>query len=324
MRRMLRLRKWIAAAVVAAALLPAGFANAAAPLRSNPNTLPKGNVRNQYEQGARAYEGADYAKAGKLWGELLGKIPETPASRTMRASLVIDAMSAYQAAYDASGDVKQLQAGMDAYYAYFKSYRDAHGSTNIPEPVVEARFVMKENLTQAQAGGTSGGGTNAGGTNGGGTNGDEPGGQNGGSTGAGGTSGGAGGGTNATAAGNGKPGRGDRGEPSPGTPLIASGAVLIALGAGASSMIAVGAVEGARARQDQKLPGYSDTQRMNIDHRGRSMNSLLIAGAVVTPVFVLTGISLIAVGAAKRHKAQLAVAPSVSPKFTGVVLRGRF
>jgi hypothetical protein len=318
------LRRWIAAAVIAAALVPSGFANAAAPLRSNPSTLPKGDVRSKYEQGARAYEGADYAKAGKLWNELLGKLPETPSSRTMRASLVIDTMSAYQAAYEAGGDIAMLKAGMDAYYGYFKAYRDAHGSTNIPEPVVEARFVMKEALEHAEAGGNrpNDGKTGTGGTNGGG-NANANGTDNGG-TAAGGTNGN--GSAEGKRAANGKPkrGRGDRGESDSATPLIASGAVLLALGAGASSMIAVGAVEGSRARQDQKLPGYTEAQRMNIDQRGRSMNSLLIAGAVVTPVLVLSGISLIAVGAAKRHKAQIAVAPSVSRKFTGIVLRGRF
>lgn len=320
------LRRWIAAAVIAAALVPSGFANAAAPLRSNPSTLPKGDVRNKYEQGARAYEGADYAKAAKTWADLLGKLPETPASRTMRASLVIDTMSAYQAAYEAGGDIAMLKAGMDAYYGYFKTYRDAHGSTNIPEPVVEARFVMKEALEHAEVGGNKNGNNGGtGGSNGGGTangNGTDNGGGAG--TSAGGTSGnGSAGGTSA-AGGKRKPGRGDRGERDPATPLIASGAVLLALGAGASSMIAVGAVEGSRARQDQRLPGYSESQRMNIDQRGRSMNSLLIAGAVVTPVLVVSGISLLAVGAVKRHKAQLAVAPAVSPKFTGIVLRGRF
>ncbi|HWB76060.1 MAG TPA: hypothetical protein VG755_13920 [Nannocystaceae bacterium] len=316
------LRRWFAAAVIAAALGPSGFATAAAPLRSNPSTLPKGDVRNKYEQGARAYEGADYAKAGKQWAELLGKLPETPSSRTMRASLVIDTMSAYQAAYEANGDIAMLKAGMDAYYGYFKAYRDAHGSTNIPEPVVEARFVMKEALEHAEAGGnqpnngTNGsGGTNGGGnTNGTGTDG----------TSAGVTNGNGSAGNNNAANAKPKRGRGDRSESDSATPLIASGAVLLALGAGASSMIAVGAVEGSRARQDQKLPGYSESQRMNIDQRGRSMNSLLIAGAVVTPVLVLSGISLIAAGAVKRHKAQIAIAPSVSTKFTGIVLRGRF
>lgn len=315
-------QRWIAAAVIAAALVPSGFANAAAPLRSNPSTLPKGDVRNKYEQGARAYEGADYAKAAKLWAELLGKLPETPSSRTMRASLVIDTMSAYQAAYEANRDIALLKAGMDAYYGYFKAYRDAHGSTNIPEPVVEARFVMKEALEHAEAGGNepSNGNTGTGSTSGGGNangNGTD-------GTSAGGTNGNGGAGGKSAANGKPKRGRGDRSESDSATPLIASGAVLLALGAGASSMIAVGAVEGSRARQDQKLPGYSESQRMNIDQRGRSMNSLLIAGAVVTPVLVLSGISLIAAGAVKRHKAHIALAPSVSRRFTGIVLRGRF
>jgi hypothetical protein len=41
---------------------------------------------------------------------------------------------------------------LDIYYAYFKSYRDVHGSTNIPKVVVEQRFVMKDALAQDLAG----------------------------------------------------------------------------------------------------------------------------------------------------------------------------
>ncbi|MFO0631612.1 MAG: hypothetical protein U0168_02040 [Nannocystaceae bacterium] len=100
--------------------------------------------------------------------------------------------------------------------------------------------------------------------------------------------------------------------------------MMLALGVGATAMIGVGAVEGARARDDQKLPGYSDDQRMRIDQRGRSMNALLISGAVLAPVLAVTGISLIAVGAKNKRKAQLAIAPAVTQRYAGVVLRGRF
>ncbi len=109
-----------------------------------------------------------------------------------------------------------------------------------------------------------------------------------------------------------------------GTTLIATGAVLLALGVGATAMIGIGAIEGKRAREDGKLPGYSDEQREGIDKRGRSMNWLLIAGAVTAPVLAIAGISLVVVGAKSKRKAQLALAPSVTRRFAGVVLRGRF
>jgi hypothetical protein len=111
-----------------------------------------------------------------------------------------------------------------------------------------------------------------------------------------------------------------------GTPLIAAGAAVLALGAGASSMIAVGAIEGQRAREDQKTPGFSDEQRTRIDQRGRSMNALFIAGLVTTPVLVATGAALIGVGAKRRrdHRGVAAVTPTFGRSFVGVAIKGRF
>jgi hypothetical protein len=93
---------------------------------------------------------------------------------------------------------------------------------------------------------------------------------------------------------------------------------------GSTAMIGIGAVEGNRAREDQKLPGYTPEQRANIDRRGRSMNNLLIAGAVTAPVLSVAGIALVIVGAKKKKETHIAIAPSISTRLTGIVIRGRF
>ena len=316
------IRRWIVASSLATTLMASGLAQAAGTLRTVPSQLDKSEAT-KYGEGKRAYDKGSYAAAGKTFAGLLGRVPESPANRSIRASLVLDTMAAYQAAYESGGDVAMLRAGMDAYYDYFRAYRDAHASTNIPEPVVEARFVMKEALGHAEAAGnrnngtTNNGTTNNGTTNNGNPSDTTP--------------------TNAPtdAPNNGTPSNSNNARggsrsastddvPKSGTTLVATGAVLIALGVGATAMIGIGAVEGKRARSDQKLMGYSDEQRTDIDRRGRSMNTLLIVGAVTAPLLALTGVSLVVVGATQKRKAQLAIAPSLTTKFAGVMLRGRF
>lgn len=312
------LRQWLVAAAVAVTMASTGSVHAAGALRTVPAQLEKAEA-SKYAEGKRAYEKQDYATAGKTFTALLGRVPESPANRTIRASLVLDAMAAYRAAYEGSGDVAMLRSGMDAYYGYFRAYRDAHGSSNIPESVVEARFVMKEALERAQSGKPNDGTPNDGTPNDGTPNNGTP---------------------NDGRPSNGTPNDGtpNDGTPSngvavhastddaakPGTTLIATGAVLLVLGLGSTALIGIGAVNGKRAREDQKAPGFSPDQRSEFDRRGRTANTMLIAGAVVAPVLAIAGVSLIAVGATNKRKARLAVSPSVSSRFAGVVVRGRF
>jgi hypothetical protein len=296
------MRRFLIAATMAVAMMGSSVAEAAPRLRTVPAQLDKADEK-KYGDGRSAYEKGDYGSAAKTFSGIMNHVPESAANRTIRASLVLVIMAAYQAAYEGSGDIAMLKAGMDAYYNYFRAYRDAHASTNIPESVVDARFVMKEALGHAEANKNGGTTTN---TNGGTT-----------------TTGNSGNEAAAKPASGGAAGSTDDSQSSS-TTLIASGAVLLALGVGATAMIGIGAVEGKRAREDGKLPGYTDEQRDGIDKRGRSMNSLLIAGAVTAPVLAIAGISLVVVGAKSKRKAQLALAPSVTRRFAGVVLRGRF
>ncbi len=317
MRRMHRLRparQWLVAAVVAASLVLPGAAQAAGTLRTQTAQLERADAT-RYTAGKQAWDRQDFAAAAKTFEALLGRVAESPANRTIRASLVLDTMAAYRAAYERGGDVAMLRAGMNAYYGYFKTYRDTHASTNIPEAVVEARFVMKEALAHAESGGRR----KAAGSGPAQPAATEP------------------AAAEPTAAepaaaeparGAGSSGRGafstDDPRP-PGTTLIATGAVLVALGVGATAMIGVGAVNGKRARADQKLPGYTPEQRDRIDRRGRMMNTLLIAGAVTAPVLAVAGITLVAVGVAKKKRASgLAFAPEITGRYAGITVRGRF
>jgi len=85
--------------------------------------LEKGNEK-KYGEGKRAYDEGEFGSAAKTFSEIMNHVPESPTNRTIRASLVLDIMAAYQAAYEGSGDIAMLKAGMDAYYGYFRAYRD--------------------------------------------------------------------------------------------------------------------------------------------------------------------------------------------------------
>ena len=306
----------LAAVLVAAAMVGApALASAAPALRTSAAAVPSGAARDGYAKGRTSYDAGEYAAAGRTWAALLNEVPEMARNRGLRAGIILDTITAYRAAYDETGDVAHLEAALDNYYRYFETYRDTYSSPNIPRPVVDARFALKDAIAAAKRSDSNAAPTDSGGSNesGAGPNPSTP-----------------------PAAGSPPPPPNPNqttlghsfstadSPKSPRTPLIASGAVLIALGAGASSMIAVGAVEGQRAREDQKLPGYTDEQRDRIDRRGKSMNSLLIAGAVITPALIGTGIALLAVGLTKPRNPRTTAQPTVTRHYAGLTLTTHF
>ena len=117
------LRQWLVAAAVAVTMASTGTVHAAGALRTVPSHLEKADA-SKYAEGKRAYEKQDYAAAGKTFTALLGRVPESPANRTIRASLVLDAMAAYQAAYEGSGGPFFL--GPKPSYADFHWFPWAH------------------------------------------------------------------------------------------------------------------------------------------------------------------------------------------------------
>lgn len=312
------LRSWMAATLAAATLLSvADTANAAsfAPT-TRPAALPDGAVGKRYAAGVEAFEAERFEEAGQAWADVLDQIPETPRNRSVRAAVVVDAMSAYQEAYEAGGDSDHLQTALETYYRYFSVYEETYDSPNIPKEVVQARFALRGTIEQAQAaradaqaeGTTTSAGSSTSSSSATSTQDPAPA-----------PSDPSSGGTVAISTSRGK--QVDRS----GTPLIAAGAAVLAVGVGASSMVAVGAVEGQRARDDSKTPGYTDEQRDAIDRRGRTMNAVFISGLVTTPILIGTGAALLGVGVRRHRRARLtAVMPKVRGNFVGLTIKGQF
>ncbi len=307
-------------------LAAAAPALAAAPLQANGASVPKGPTQDRYRKGRIAFDAGRFEEAGQAWADVLDQVPESARNRGLRSKLILDVMSAYRAAYEQSGDVAMLERGLEHYFRYFAVYKETYQSPRIPREVVVARYDLKSMIDEAKKGSPQAAGDD-------------------GETGESSENGQTEESTAGEPVSEGSSTREEGGAPVEptrssgarmevsgggpkdrnGTPLIAAGATVLALGVGASSMIAVGAIEGQRAREDQKMPGFTEEQRDRIDQRGRSMNGLLIAGLVTTPVLVATGAALLAVGAKRRRdRGVAAVSPTFGRSFAGVVVRGRF
>ena len=313
-----RVGTWTGRLVAAAVLVCAApaIASAAPALNSTAKQMPKSASRD-YKTGQAAYDSGKYSEAGQSWANALDKIPEEPKHQGKRADLILDVMVAYTEAYRQSGDVAELEAGLEHYFRYFGVWKSAYGNPRIPRAVVDARYELRDLINDAKAEDNGGAAAAAAGAPAGpnedpaGDNEDPPpgtdaederGSEDPGSTdSANSDAAPAGQGNSSGSEANVSVSGGSQGDRA-GTPLIAAGAAVLAIGVGASSMIAVGSIEGKRAREEQHTPGLTDEQLATIDKRGKTMNSLFIAGLVVTPVLVGGGAALLGVGVSRSRK----------------------
>jgi len=109
----------------------------------------------------------------------------------------------------------------------------------------------------------------------------------------------------------------DRPDPNAGRGLIIGGAAMTGLGVASSAIWIAGVAIGSRATgevEDSVLPSDEEARIESIGS-GKTANTLVVAGAVVSGVLVTTGVALLVVGLKKRKNARsrLACAPSVSP-----------
>jgi hypothetical protein len=123
-----------------------------------------------------------------------------------------------------------------------------------------------------------------------------------------------------------------------GNGLIVGGSVVTFLGVGALAMLIIGGVRGKRADEDhtaaQALPDTDPDKETAIDRalfEGKQGNQLLIAGAVLAPLLLGGGITMLVFGIRKkqqaardRARAGAMMTPTFGRGFAGVAIRGRF
>ena len=124
-----------------------------------------------------------------------------------------------------------------------------------------------------------------------------------------------------------------------GNGLIIGGAVVTALGIGALVMVPVGSIRGNEAEEafneaqaildvDPDDPqALTDRERAEFD--GQQANAILIAGAVLFPLLLAGGATMIAFGVkakmrSRRSAAKLQLTPSLGRRSVGFSLSGKF
>jgi len=120
-----------------------------------------------------------------------------------------------------------------------------------------------------------------------------------------------------------------RGEAKAANNLIISGAVVTALGGVGVGIATAGMVMGAGANDLSELEDDDFNGRRDQFDRGRTGNTLAIAGGVTAGVLVPVGVALLAVGIIRKKKAsedtaRVRLSPVVDPRQPGLVLTGRF
>ncbi|MDC0675164.1 hypothetical protein [Nannocystis radixulma] len=123
-------------------------------------------------------------------------------------------------------------------------------------------------------------------------------------------------------------------EPTPAKPwkgLAIGGGVMIGLGVGAAVVAGVGGARGRSLEQEFDAPGNMCSLDMpspdcqGLLDRGKSANSMAIAGAVLAPLLAGAGVALLVVGLKRRGQAnKTSFAPALGPGFAGISLRGSF
>ncbi|MGH1346453.1 MAG: hypothetical protein ACRBN8_33110 [Nannocystales bacterium] len=263
---------------------------------------PKGQ-RTAYIRGKQAAQRDDAEGAVEAWGGVLNATPESIKTRRFRMNLVVDTVYVALDAHTRQPNRPLLERALDIYYAYFSAYEAQYGNPNIPRPVVNARFDLKAALETAERAAPP---VEVAET------------------------------TQQTAP---EPParqpesdgsasiRLSTSDRSDGVGLLIAGGVTMAVGAGLTSLIAVGAINGKQTREDLDNPAYSAEQRSRIDAEGKKANTMFIAGLISAPIALATGAVLVGLGAKRRvdsRRGYAHVAPAVSRSFAGLQIQGRF
>ena len=294
-------------AVLLAAAIVAGVpgVTAAAPATApEPAADPLDDAQKLYDRGKAKFETADYADAIELWTEAYAIVPETPESNQIKVLLIYNIAAAREKQFEVSRDPAELRQAAILLQSFEDSITALYGEGPEAEAerakVQERRAAIEVRLREAEAAqAREDEGEGEGEGEGEPTTPPEP--------------------TTPDDGGE-APVRGGRG-------LVIGGAVAAGLGVGGLGLMAAGLGMGARTNDIADLePGDIDGRRDRFD-RGRTGNTLAIAGGVAGGVLLVAGAVLLGIGvprltAGKRGTVALVPAPLRSG--TGLVLHGRF
>jgi len=289
------------AVLLAAALAGAdpGTALATAP---EAQVDPLDDAQRLYDRGKAKFETADYADAIELWTEAYAMVPEAAESSQIKVLLIYNIATAREKQFEVSRDPGQLRQAAILLQSFEQSIPVLYGEGEEAEAervkVREKLAALEARLREHEAAQGDGDGDE----------GEEP--------------------TEPTTEvePTTTPDEGD--EPAPGgRGLVIGGAVAGALGVGGLALMAAGLGMGARANDISDLPPDDIGGRRDRFDRGRTGNTLAIAGGVAGGVLLATGAVLLGIGLSRLRAGRsgnVALGPAPLRGGAGLVLHARF
>lgn len=266
---------------------------------------PLADAQQLYDRGRAKFETADYRAAIELWTEAYTNVPDGPEGNQVKVLLIYNLATAREKAFDVSRDPAELRQAQILLRNFEQSIDALYGEgeeADTERAKVHARIeALDQRLAEheaAQAEGTPDEGTDEP---------DEP--------------------VEPVPAptpppteeiGEDEPASGRRG-------LVIGGAVTAGLGVAGLGVMAAGLAMGAGANDISGLmPEDVDGRRAQFD-RGRTGNTLAVAGGVAGGALLITGAVLLGLGMRRGARAHaVAVVPAVAPGHGALVLRAQF
>ena len=291
------------AALLAAALTGAGPGPTALAAAPEAPTDPLADAQRLYDRGKAKFETADYADAIELWTEAYALVPETPESSQIKVLLLYNLATAREKQFEVSRDPAELRKAAILLQSFEESIATLYGEGEEAEAerakvqeklaAVEARLRAHEAMQAPVDDGDD--------------DGDEP--------------------TGPTTDVESTPPEEGEEPARAGRGLVIGGAVAAGLGVGGLALMAAGLGMGARANDISDLePDDIDGRRDRFD-RGRTGNTLAIAGGVAGGVLLVTGAVLLGIGLSRTRAGRastVALVPAPLRGGSGLVLHGRF
>ncbi len=255
---------------------------------------PLAAAESLYNKGRASFETADYLKAIELWTEAYGLVDDTPENAAIKAALIYNIASAQEKAYDIDTDVAHLRQAAVLLETYARSVPAMYGDgpdadaelEKVQTRLDELQARIEEAETRAEEDQPK----------------DEP---------------------------DVLPPLDTEPEPArepdrTAKPLIISGAVIAGLGLGGLGIMAAGLAMGNAANDVSGLDPEQPAERRDQFDRGRTGNTLALAGGIAGGVLLAGGAVLIGLGVKRKNTGSVAVAPFGSRGQAGVRVVGRF
>lgn len=263
---------------------------------------PLAGAQTLYDKGRAKFETADYPAAIELWTEAYAQVPDTAEGGQIKVLLIYNIATAREKAFELTRDPVQLRQARILLEDFERSIPALYGEGQEAEAerarvreklaAVEAQLEEIEREQQARDDHPQMPGDGV-----------EPG---------------------TDPASSSDPATDEPASDPAAKGLVIAGAATLGLGVAGLGMMGAGLAIGDEANDISDLdPTDVDARRERFD-RGRTGNTLAIAGGAVGGALVITGAVLLALGLKRKKASAVALVPSMGPRGASLALRARF